>query len=87
MLFFNASFNAFIWLLFLALIMQATRYFEQKGLQLYVIFLFILTIIPYVYAQQWISVAYSVLLCLITLTVLYSSYSFIERKKALEVEY
>lgn len=86
-LFFNASFNAFIWLLFLALIMQATRYFEQKGLQLYVIFLFILTIIPYVYAQQWISVAYSVLLCLITLTVLYSSYSFIERKKALEVEY
>ena len=86
-MFLSPEFNGFIWLIYLALAIQSTKFFNRKKLSIYIVFLYVLTILPYVFYQEWLSVSYVSLLALITGIMLLYWNQATQKEKNLQDQY
>lgn len=66
LIFTNTPTSYFVWLIYLLLIIQASSVFKGFKLGIYFIYLYLLTILPYLYQQQWISAIYISLLAILS---------------------
>lgn len=68
----SSGFNGFIWLMYLALALHSTTLFKGKFLYAYVMFLYVVFILPYTLSLNWLYLAYFTLLSAIIGILLYS---------------
>lgn len=65
-LFTTPGFNGFVWLVFLALALQAGSIFQESKLVLYVIYLYGLAVSSHIIFQEWLLLLYLTLLAIMT---------------------
>ena len=61
--------NGFVWMIYVALALQASVTFQDKGLYIYTIYLYGITIIPPILLEEWLFVGYTTLLVLLVGTL------------------
>lgn len=64
--------NGFSWLIYVALALQASVIFEGVKLTVYMIYLTLLILIPYLFIQDWLAISYLILLMLLVGTLYYA---------------
>lgn len=70
-MFYSPGFNGFIWLIYLALALQAGTILEKYKLGLYAFFLYLLAATSHILFQEWLFLLYLSLLALLTGTIYY----------------
>lgn len=87
MMFASPELNVFVWLMLLALALQASTSFHGKGLYAYLVYLYTLAVVPHVLNQEWLYASYLTLLALLTGVLLYFLHQATETQKAVQQEY
>lgn len=86
-LFTSKEVNVFVWLIFLALALQSVQAFQNKSFYLYIAYLYVLAVLPYILNQQWLYVSYLSLLALMTGVLLYGLHQATETKQTVQKQY
>lgn len=83
-IFYSAEWNAFVWLIYLALAVQGTDLFKGIRLHSYLVLLYVLAVIPYIVYQEWLYGLFVTLLALATGTLFCGWQRAIQNKKELQ---
>lgn len=86
LMFQGAGTNEFVWIIFVALALQATSVFEDVKLYLYMFYLYVLGILSSVFQSDWRTVAYLTLLVLLVGTLYFQLRKAVKNEQVLAEE-
>lgn len=86
-LFVSLKLNLFVWLMYLAIALQSVQAFKEKTFYLYVGYLYLLAVFPYLLSQQYVEASYLLLLSLTTGVLLYFLHQATKNKNTIQEKY